>query len=319
MVLSFPLALMSFATAGVLVGRLDIRSYNRQRLGGTALTTLGLVSLYAFRVDSLAAIVGVYLVVGVLTLGYSFAVLAHRRWLGFHPDLTLVGKLLSFGIRSHVGTVSGIANERADQALVSIALAPVYLGLYSVAVTVPSTVLIVGSSLATIALPAVTAVASEADMRRTLAQIVRITLVLSILVAVAMLAVIPAVITVFFGPAFLPAAPVAQVLLLASILLSVNRVTSAGLRAFNRPFTAGAGDLVGAGVTLVSLGLLVPMIGLMGAAIASALAYGANFGFNLWICGRLGISAKELLVPNSSDVQLVRATLRRSSIWPFRC
>ena len=317
MVWSFPLTLVSMATIGVLLGKLDVGSYNRQRLGGTVLTTLGLLGLYGLGRGSLTAIVVVYLAVGVVTLGYSLAALARRSWLGFRVDPALVGNLLSYGARSHVGTISGIANERADQALISVALPPVYLGLYSIAVTLPSSVAIIGGSLAAIALPAVTAAGADADMRRRLAQFVRTTLVLSALAAGALFTVTPMVIGIFFGPAFLPAAPVAQVLLLASILLSVNRVTSAGLRAFNRPFSAGAGDLLAAGVTVVSLGLLVPRIGLMGAAIASLLAYAANFGFNVWVCRKLGISARELLVPNSSDLQWLRAALRRvPGRWP---
>jgi O-antigen/teichoic acid export membrane protein len=270
-----------------------------------------LLGLYVFRVNSVVAIVVVYLVVGVFTLAYSFIMLAIRGWLGFRAETLLAKSMLSYGARSHIGTVSGIANERADQALISIALSPVYLGLYTVALTLPSAVMIVGSSLATLALPAITSVEAEAGKRRTLGRFVRASLVLSVVAAGTMMLITPTVIRIFFGPAFLAAVPVAEVLLLASILLSINRVTSAGLRAFNLPFKAGAGDLLAAGVTIASLGLLVPKFGLMGAAVASAMAYGANFIFNLGICAQLGISARELLVPNASDLQLLRAMFRR--------
>lgn len=314
MILAIPLNLLSTATVGVLLGKLQVRSYNRQRFGGAMLTTLGLLGLYVLRVDSLLAIVIVYLAVGIITLGYSFTMLARHRWLDYRPDRILARKVLSYGIRSHVGTVSGIANERADQALISIVLSPIYLGLYAVALTLPSAVMIVGSSLATIALPAITSVETSADMRRTFGRFVRAALILSLVAAAAMSVATPTVIKIFFGSPFLAAVPVAQVLLLASVLLSVNRVMSAGLRAFNRPFKAGAGDLLAAGVTIVALGLLVPKIGLMGAAIASAVAYGANFAFNLWTCEQLGMSARELLIPNLSDFQSIRTMFIRLAL-----
>jgi O-antigen/teichoic acid export membrane protein len=126
------------------------------------------------------------------------------------------------------------------------------------------------------------------------------------------------VIAIFFGSAFVPATPVARVLTVASILLSVNRVTSAGLRAFNRPFRAGAGDLIAAGATVGSLMVLVPRIGLMGAAIATSAAYCANFVFNYWSCQRLGISARELLLPNSADVKWVRSAVRQRATAAWR-
>jgi O-antigen/teichoic acid export membrane protein len=317
MVCAFPLALVSMATIGVLVGRLQMGFYNRQRLSGIALTAFGLIGLYGLGRNSLTSIVFIYIAVGVVVLGYSVAAVARRAWLGFRPDASLVRKLLGYGVRSHVGTVSGLANERADLALISIVLSPIYLGLYSIAVTLPSTIAMIGSSLAVIALPAISAVGTDADRRTRLGQFVRATLVLSALAAAAMFAVTPMVIALFFGPAFLPAAPVAQVLVLASILLSINRVTSAGLRAFNRPFRAGAGDLVAAGVTVASLTLLVPRLGIMGAAIASLIAYAANFSFNFWTCRRLGISTRDMLMPNSSDLRWLQALVGRrlSAVW----
>jgi hypothetical protein len=57
-----------------------------------------------------------------------------------------------------VGTVAGIAKERADLVLVSLVLPPLYLGLYSIAVTLPAAVAVIGSYLAVIALPAITTI-----------------------------------------------------------------------------------------------------------------------------------------------------------------
>jgi O-antigen/teichoic acid export membrane protein len=311
MVLAFPLALMPIVANAVLLGRFDVRSYNLQRLSGVTLTALGLAALYLFRVSSVVAVVVVYLAVGALTLGYSFGNLASQRWMGFRASRTLMRSLLRFGIRSHLGTVSGIANQNADQAVISLALSPFYLGLYSVALTLPAGVSVIGGSLATIALPAVAAAGSTDDMRRTLAGLVKATLALSALAAGTLAIATPALIKIFFGSAFLAGTAVAEVLLLASILASANRVSSAGLRAFNRPLQAGAGDLLAAIITVISLLLLVPAIGLMGAAIAVSLASAANFGFNLWTCTRLGISARALLIPTSADVRELRALLRQ--------
>ena len=317
MVWTIPLALVSMVLSGALLGSLDIRAYNRVRLGGTALMTLGLVMLLGLRQTSLTAIVVVHLTVSVMVVSYSVILLSRIGGLGCRPDLKVAGQLLSYGIRSHVGTVSNVANERADQALISVALPAAYLGLYSVAVTLPGAVSSIGGSLAAIALPGVASTSAEPDKRLRLAQLVRATLFLSVLAAGALLPLAAPIIELFFGRAFLPAAPVAQVLLFASILFGVNRVISAGVRAFNRPFSAGAGDTLAAGVTVVSLALLVPTIGIMGAAVASLLAYSANLGYNLWICTRLGMSVRELLVPTSTDVSWLRRNLRRFSgaVW----
>jgi O-antigen/teichoic acid export membrane protein len=242
--------------------------------------------------------------------------LVRWHWMGFHADLGVVRKLLSFGVRSHLGTVSGVANQNADQALISIALSPFYLGLYSVALTLPGGVTVIGASIATIALPAVTAAGATAEMRITLARLVKVTIALSVLAGLALAIATPMVIRIFFGTPFLAATPVAQVLILASIFASTNRVTSAGLRAFNRPLQAGTGDLLAAIVTATALLVLVPIDGLVGAAIAVSLASAANFGFNLWICTRLGMPPRQLLIPTASDVEALRALLNRGRSGP---
>jgi hypothetical protein len=88
---------------------------------------------------------------------------------------------------------------------------------------------------------------------------------------------------------------------------------SAGLRGFNRPFMAGAGDGLAALITVIALLPLVPTVGLMGAAIASLLGHFANFVFNVWICRRFGIPTRELLAPTGSDLQFVRGKLRQGA------
>jgi O-antigen/teichoic acid export membrane protein len=312
MVLSIPLALLSMVTVGALLGAINVQAYNRLRLGGAILTALGLLVLYGMERRSLTVIVFVYVVVGVLTLGYSVVVLAHHRGVAIEANRTIIRRLLSYGVRSHMGTLSSVANDRADQALISIVLPAVSLGLYSIAGTLPTVVATIGGSLSAIALPTVAAAESDMEKGRRLAQFARSTLFLSMLAALAFYSAAPLLIKFFFGPDFLPATPVTQVLLIAAILFGFNRVTSAGLRAFNRPFSAGAGDILAAVVTILSLTLLVPIWGLMGAAIASLLAYSVNFLLNVWICRWLGIRLRELLIPTSSDVRWMRATIRRA-------
>jgi O-antigen/teichoic acid export membrane protein len=314
MALSLPLGLMAIVTTGVLLGRLEIRSYNQQRLGQIVLTALGLFAIYLLGVRSLIAIVAIYLVAGALTLAYSFAILAGRRWISLRLRLAVVWKLLTFGVRSHLGVVSNIANQNSDQALISIALSPFYLGLYSIALTLPGGVTVIGASVATIALPTVTGAGSIENMRRMLVRLVKLTLALSVLAAVALVIATPAVIRIFFGPEFLAATQVAQVLTLASILANLNRVSSAGLRAFNRPLQAGTGDLIAAVVTVTSMLVLVPRNGLLGAAVAVSVASAVNFGFNAWTCTRLGISVRTLLIPTTADFRALGAFLRRGNL-----
>ena len=74
----------------------------------------------------------------------------------------------------------------------------------------------------------------------------------------------PLLVRGFFGDAYAPAITVARILLLAGVVLSVNRVAGSVLKAIGRPFDAGIAELMGLGATVVLLGIFIPTLGLNG-------------------------------------------------------
>ncbi len=131
-------------------------------------------------------------------------------------DLGTFRRLIGLGMKLHIGTISGLANERADLAVIALVLPAAALGLYSVAVTVTAPVLVLGSSLASIAMPAVASAATPFDRHERAARFVRLTVALSLAIAIAGVAFGPRLIVLFFGPAFASAGLACQVLFAAS-------------------------------------------------------------------------------------------------------
>src|SRR5207302_1078343 len=164
----------------------------------------------------------VYLIANSLAMLAALGILATNHWFALRPRSDLVVSMLTFGLKSHVGNLSHLANERADQALISLILAPIYLGLYAIAATLTAPVVLIGTSLAIIALPLVGAAQSERDRRTRLAGLVRATVLLSTATALASLLVLPWLIKLLFGAAFLGALAPARILLLAAIFMSTN-------------------------------------------------------------------------------------------------
>jgi O-antigen/teichoic acid export membrane protein len=75
------------------------------------------------------------------------------------------------------------------------------------------------------------------------------------------------------------------------------------LRAANKPFEASAGQLIALAVTAVSLAVLLPTLGLIGAGIASGLAYAVSLVALARRASRaLELSRRKLLVPDWRDV-----------------
>jgi O-antigen/teichoic acid export membrane protein len=130
----------------------------------------------------------------------------------------------------------------------------------------------IGSSVALVALPTLAGY-PEAARRAAARAYVAVTVILSALLTIPLLLFTPQVIELAFGEEFLGATDAARVLLVAAVVLATNRVFGAILRAVNRPLAAGGGDVLALLVTAAGLAILLPAFGILGAAIASLLAY----------------------------------------------
>ncbi len=212
---------------------------------------------------------GTYLVTGVAAVGLLFR--AGAIQLSF--DFRLTRQLLGFGVRSHTASASSNLNEWLDQVVISVFLAPVKLGLYVIAVTLSSLTALVGLSVSLIALPVLARLEPGPERSARAARYARLTLVGAAVVTLPMVVLAPAVIRLLFGESFEGAANVSRVLLVAAVVLTTNRTLGAILNAVGRPLDAGVAELVALAVTVAGLAALLPTLGLMGAAIASLLAY----------------------------------------------
>jgi len=292
-----PLSFLCTYLLSVLGGLRRFAVFQALRALVIALTALGLVALAAAGALAVRSAVLVYLGANLVTA--LAAVAALQLWkLRLEVDPGLVRRLLSFGARSHGGNVAAMLNERLDQLVMSVFLPPVSLGLYVVAVTMTSVTGLVGVSAATVALPSVASADSAGERVYQARRLVGVTLLASVAVTVPVVAALPWLIRVFFGNAYAAAAGPGRVLLLAAVALSAGRVLGALLRAVGRPLDAGLAELFALVATVLGLVLLLPALGLAGAALTSLGAYLLSSG---WMAGRvaraLGVSPARLLLP----------------------
>jgi O-antigen/teichoic acid export membrane protein len=218
--------------------------------------------------------------------------------------------LLGFGLRAHIGTLWATANARADQAVIALTLTSVDLGLYAVAVTLTAGTALVGTSLAIITLPAVAGAPSRSEALAMFARCIRTCLAISIVVALLVFVSAPLIIQIFFGPAFADAVPIARILLVASVGLSMNPVLGSGLRGLNRPISASIGDGLAAVVAISSLIILVPRLGTIGAAIAVGLAYGTSCAWMTVYARRMGVPLIDMFAIQRDDLVWLRNRFR---------
>lgn len=309
-----PVHLVALYLTFVLNGLHRFTAFQLLRVGIVGLTAVALVG-FALG-DRLTLLSATFAYLAATATICAAAVVVVRRGGGgaFSCNSRLARDLLSYGLRSHPSNMAGTLNERLDQLLISVILAPVSLGLYVVAVTLSSATMLVGSSVSLIALPAVARL--EGDERiRAVRRLVGLTIAGATAVTVPILALAPDLIGLLFGDAFRSAAAVSRLLLLGAILLASSRVLGSVLMALDRPLDASAAEGAALVVTVVGLALFLPTFGLVGAGVASVLAYGAGAGWMVRRVSRtLAISPAQLLLPRWSDVTSRARAARASAV-----
>jgi O-antigen/teichoic acid export membrane protein len=297
-----PLNLTTLGLMGVLNGLERYAAFQTLRVLVTGLSAGAIFALAGSgRLDLKNAVVA-YLTANAIALAAALW-LARSVLAGLRVSRALMRELLVFGAKSHTSGVSTLLNERLDQLVISAFLAPMQLGLYVIAVTFTSVTTLVGTSVAFVALPVISRNCHAEALAMQIRRMTVITLTVSLAVSVPLIALAPQLIELFFGRSYLPVTNVCRVLLAAVVMLSMSRTLAAALKGAGRPLQAGLADGIGLLVTVVALGALLPPLGLLGAAIASVLAYGATLLFMARAAGRVvGTSARGLVSGRGSVV-----------------
>jgi O-antigen/teichoic acid export membrane protein len=272
--LVIPLSLLTQFGLGVLQGRLRIVELNWLRMMVPAGYLLGtLLLLWSGRL-SIINIVVLHLVLNLVALIVTLVVLARSGiYLGLETDIGLAKRMLRYGLQAHVGQVSGLANLNLDQALIAAWLAPTFLGLYVVAVSSAGLLQILAGSVQTVSMPGIAGKESAAEGRDLLRLVFRRYWLVSILIIVVIAVALPTIVPLVFGARFHPAVWPAEVLLLASLFKGAQQVLGGGAGALGNPWLGSKANMAALVITLGLLYALLPTLGIMGAAIATAAAY----------------------------------------------
>jgi O-antigen/teichoic acid export membrane protein len=236
--------------------------------------------------------------------GFVWTLWVARRLGRLRPrlDREVLRPLLGLGLRGHVGNVVQTFNYRLDVFIVQGFLGQAAVGLYQTGVFLAEIVWYLPNAVSAALLPQVAATGSSRETPR----VVRHTLLLTTLAAIGLLAVAwPGL--ALLRPIYLPAVAPMAVLLLGVVALSVHKVLASDLSGRGWPqypsFTSALALIVTIGGDL----LLIPRFGIIGAALASTLAYTIQTLVLLRIYTRVAqVRWQELLIPRRDDLRLYR-------------
>jgi O-antigen/teichoic acid export membrane protein len=292
-----------------LLGRFGFRRYNTAAVAAKLAVLFVTVSLagllgLGLRGCMVAAIVGEIVVITAMAV----AVVKRRP----RVNARLLRSMLAYGVRVQIGAVFQLMNYRLDVLILSLFRPLRQVGYYVIAEAIAELVLAVGRAFQSALMP--TVVRSETDRDRAAASIAGSRgHAIAALFAIAGTAVAgPAVIYFGYGARFAPAIVPTLILLPAMWFLGSGNVVSADLRGRGRPGLSSALSGAAVVVTVVLDLVLIPPFGMIGAAIASVIAYTMFGCLSLLVLSSLsGCSIAMLCIPSRNEFRAVARLVQR--------
>ena len=218
---------------------------------------------------------------------------------------SLAASGMAFGIKSWLSNIASTGNQQLDQVLMAALLPSRQLGLYSLAVTLATAS---GSLVGAVALAIVPRVAGgDAALA---ARASRLTLWLILIINAIGAGLSPWLVPVLFSSKFDGTIPLLLILLVGSVFYVHSTILGYGLVADGHPAGSAVAQIAGLVVTVPGLILLLPVMGALGAALITLVAYLITFFITLYYAvSRFGFSLSTLLIPTLGDLSWLRGRL----------
>ncbi len=243
----------------------------RQGIGGAVLASLG------------AVILGLVVLIAFL-----------RREgcaLGLRWDGTVMRSTLTFGLKGHIGNVLQFFNYRLDMFIVNLFLGPASVGIYSVSVALAELLWYLPNAVSFVIFPKAAASTPEA-LNAFTPRVFRITVGLTALGALGLVLLGKPLIELVYSSAFIDAYVPMLVLLPGVVLLGGGKVLTNEIAGRGYPHYNSVNAGLSFALTVMLDLVLIPRYGVVGASLASSLAYTAVFaaaiGFYLVVSRRTG-------------------------------
>lgn len=253
------------------VERFDL--FNQSELLNVSTTLLLLAAVLGLSSLSPAGMLAISLAGPLLAGGLLLVRLSRLSGWAWSRELLLRG--LQYGWRPYLLSLAGFAVSRTDLFVVTSRLGPTEAGHYSVALTLAG---IFGTFPAIVGQVLFPRLGATPDLAARWRETGRTALWLTGLVAVA--AAIVALLAgplvqLLFGAAFLPAVPVFRGLLVGAVFMALHVAVVQYLNSLGYPFAVVVLWLAAAALNGVLNLVLIPRLGLLGGAWASAITYAA--------------------------------------------
>ncbi|MBA7506225.1 hypothetical protein ES706_04906 [subsurface metagenome] len=232
------------------------------------------------------------------------------------PSLESLWEMFHYGARHYIGKIGNQVNFRIGTIILALFATKEEVGLFAVASQMAAQAIMIPDAVTTILIPRVAG--DKEGKRELVAQCSRLSgLVCGMLLLILAVFARP-IVAVLFSRSFLPAVPLIQILAVGVVVRCACKVFVSYLVGTNRPGIASTGVAIGTVVNLVTLWLLLPVMGLPGAAIGMVAGYFVSSTFlTLGFSRFSGLSFAEIWWYRRADWAFLNKSIKRAYLRFF--
>lgn len=205
------------------------------------------------------------------------------------PEPGLSNRMLRYSVPLTAAKGADVLDNKVDSILIGALLNPTAVGFYIIAMQVAVFVTVPATAFGYTMSPTL----GEQKARDSISVASRLyeeslsyVLLVFVPAAVGIALIAGPLIELLFGAAYLPATPVLQVLSLFVLIHSINTITSSGLDYLGQANNRAAAKIVMALTNVVLNIILIPVLGITGAALATVVTYGGYTLANVYFIHR---------------------------------
>ena len=278
---SVPVGLAYLLLQNLLLGTERIRPYNLIDIGSRSVSVVALVLLAAGGAMTPVSAYAVYVVMAAVAGLVAYRVVSHRVSVPAAPSKTILFEGGRYGLKAYVASLLAFLVLRIDVLIVQSIRGPEDAGYYSVAATVADQIYIfpaVVGALLFVRLSATIDADRRSRLTRTATLLMAVVMTLGAAISVA---VAEPIIGFLYGPAFMPSVDAFIWLMPGIVFLSVNTMLVNLFAAEGMLRVAIVGSLLGLLANIALNIALIPDYGIVGASVASTVAYGLMLSTSL--------------------------------------
>jgi O-antigen/teichoic acid export membrane protein len=253
-----------------------------------------------------------YLAYGLpLLLSFGLLLRLPDRWHGGQGLRETARELASHSRGAHLSNILAFANYRLSYYFVAHYADARAVGVLSVGVALAEAIWLIPRSTALIQyVDLVYATDKHAQIEPTL-RVARLTLLSTLAAVLVLCALPPAVLVAVFGAEFGAARPVILLLAPGVVAIAVSVICSTYFGGMGRYRISNLATTVGLLVTIPACWLLIPFLGIKGAALATTLSYLASTSFLLYQFQRATGAGPRAFIPGKADLEYARSLVKR--------